>query len=200
MTSVYRVTALWNGFQGAPGYSRFSFDNLVDAASLNAAGSELTTFFTAMRAYMLTTWSIQVQPQVDEYDMATGVLLGSHLMTSPPAAVSGQVAAATNWVGGAGACVTWNTGLIFAGRRVRGRTFLVPLAGQGDVDGSLLPAFLSAMGPAATTLAQATAAKLAVWAKTYDGSTPPQQTGGILADVVSGTIKDATSTLRSRRT
>ena len=199
MVSVWRATAIWTGFAGAPGYSKFSFDGLTSQAALDAAGSELRTFFAAIASHLHTTWTITVQQEIQEVDMSTGVLLGVHMITAPVSPVPGTSLAAA-YAGGSGACVTWNTGLIFNGHRVKGRTFLVPLAGSSyDPDGTLTTAVIADVSAAGNALATATQATLAVWSKKFDTSTPPQQISGALAPVDSASVKDMASQLRSRR-
>src|SRR4029453_11560729 len=121
MVTVYRVTALWTGFTGAPGYTKFSFADLTDNTLRNAAGAKVRQLFDDLKAGFQTGWSIQVQGAIDEFDMATGALQGSSLMTTVPAVVNGTPAVAA-YVGGGGCCVPRNTGLICNRRRVRGRT------------------------------------------------------------------------------
>lgn len=199
MTSVFRVTAVWSGFTGAPGYTKFSWSDLTDATSRNAAGAKVKQLFDDLKAYRQIQMSVQVQPQIDEFDVATGALLGSAAMTVVPAASPGQITNATAFAGGAGFCLTWNTGLILNRRRVRGRTFMVPGMGCYDIDGTLTSAAVTAIGTAATTFLALTAPRPNVWSRQYNTSSPPVQVGGALAPVDSYTLRDNAAQLRSRR-
>lgn len=199
MASVYRVTALWQGFTGAPGYSKFSFSDLTDATSRNAAGAKVRQLFEDVKAYRQIQWSVQVQPQIDEFDMATGALLGSSVMTVVPAASAGTTINTAVFAGGAGYCLTWNTGLILNRRRVRGRTFMVPAITCFENDGTLLAAAMTAIQAAATTFLSLTAPRPNVWSRQYNTAQPPVQVGGAIAPIDSYGLRDMTSQLRSRR-
>lgn len=198
MTSVFRVTAVWNGFVGAPGYTKFAFQDLTDATSRNAAGAKVRQLFEDTKAYRQSTWSVAVQAAIDELDMATGALLGTAAMTVVPAASVGS-AAAIGFAGGSGFCVTWNTGLIFARRRVRGRTFFVPATACFDPDGTLVATALTAINAAAATFITPTAPRPNIWQRQWSTAHPPVQIGGGLAPIETYTLRDSASQLRSRR-
>jgi hypothetical protein len=198
VTSVYRVTALWDGFHGAPGYSKFSFADLTDATSRNAAGAKVRELFQTLRVGMASSWTVQVQPTVEEFDMATGALIGAAAMTTPPAVVTGTLTG-SNYAGGSGYCITWNTGLIIGRRRVRGRTFFVPAINVFDTDGTINSGSHTLISGAAATFTALTAPRPHIWSRQWSGTTPPVQVGGALAPVDSYTLKDMASQLRSRR-
>lgn len=198
MASVYRITAVWSGFTGAPGYTKFSFADLTDATSRNAAGAKVRQLFEDLKAYRQSGWSVLVNPAIDEFDMATGALIGSALMTTPPTASTGSAAPAA-FAGGSGFCITWNTGLILARRRVRGRTFFVPSQGVFESDGTIAPAAVTAIQTAANTFLALTAPRPNVWSRQWSSGTPPVQVGGALAPIDTFTFRDMASQLRSRR-
>lgn len=199
MVSVYRVTAIWSGFTGAPGYSKFSFADLTDAASRNAAGAKVRQLFEDLKSFRFTTWGVLVQPQIDEFDMATGALIGSQVMTTPPTISNGSVAASA-YAGGSGFCITWNTSLIYARRRVRGRTFFVPaVPALYDTDGTLTAANITTIGAAANTFLALSAPRPNVWSRQFNTADPPVQVGGSLAPIDTYTLRDSASQLRSRR-
>ena len=199
MPSVYRVTAVWSGFVGAPGYTKFSFADLTDNTLRNAAGAKVRQLFVDLAAHRQTGWQVLVMPSVDEFDMATGALIGSALMTTVPTASAGTASSATQYAGGSGYCLTWNTGLIISGRRVRGRTFFVPSCAVFDVDGSLTSAAITTINTAASTFLALTAPRPNVWRRQYNTAVPPVQIGGALAPVDTYTLRDSASQLRSRR-
>lgn len=193
---------MWSGFAGAPGYTNFSFIDLTTDAAKNAAGAAVKAYFSGFATYLQTGWAIAVQSEITEWDMGTGALTGATNMTTPPTPTPGAAAVGA-FAGGSGCVVTWKTGLIFNGRRVVGRTFMVPLMAAFENDGTLTAALVTAAGAAATSLINAAGAELAIWAKTYtkptDGS-KPVQIGGALAPVTSYAVKDMAAQLRSRRT
>jgi hypothetical protein len=197
MPSVFRVTAVWSGFPGAPGYTKFAFSDLTDNASRNAAGVKVRQLFVDLAAYRQTAWSVLVNPAVDEFDMATGALLGTASMTTIPTNSPGT-GGASAYQGGSGFCVTWNTGLIINRRRVRGRTFFVPANNVGDTDGTIPTAAVTAINAAATTFLSATAPRPNVWSRQWSSAHPPVQIGGSLAPIDSYTFRDMASQLRSR--
>lgn len=198
MVSVYRLTAVWTGFQGAPGYTKMSWADLTDTASRNAAGLKFRTLFFDVRAFFSTAWTIQVQPSIDEFDMATGALIGSALMTTTPSAVVGTATPAA-YAGGSGFCITWNTGLIFDRRRVRGRTFFVPAMACYENDGTLSVPAQTAITTAATNFLALSAPRPNIWSRQWNNATPPVQVGGSLAPIDTYTSRDMASQLRTRR-
>lgn len=199
MPSVYRVTAVWSGFTGAPGYTKFSFADLTDNTSRNAAGAKVRQLFVDLAAYRQIQMTVLVNPAVDEFDLATGALLGTQLMTTPPAASAGTAPNTTAYAGGAGFCITWNTGLIISRRRLRGRTFFVPAVAVYDVDGTMLLTAVNAIQNAANTFLALTAPRPNVWHRDWNTAHPPVQVGGALAPIDSFTFRDMASQLRSRR-
>lgn len=201
MATVYRVRAVWSGFAGAPGYTNFHFQDLTTDTAKNAAGAAVKAFFTSLNTMFSTGWSIAVQSEVTEWDMATGQLTGATNMTTPPTPQAGTVTPVA-FAGGSGLCVTWKTGLIYNGRRVIGRTFVVPAMGIYETDGTLTAGAMTTAGTAASGLIAAAGAEMVIWAKTYtkptDG-TKPVQIGGNMAPAQSYVVKDMAAQLRSRR-
>lgn len=100
----------------------------------------------------------------------------------------------TNSPAGVGACVGWQTGGIVNGRRLRGRTFVVPLDGDSyDETGTLSASALGDVGGFANAL-QAVGG-LAVWHRptTVGGS------DGTSYGVISNRVRDKVAFLSSRR-
>ena len=201
MPTVYRVSATWSGFIGAPGFSQFAFTNLVDDTSRNAAGAAIRQFFFAMKNYLPTGSSVLVSPAINEYDVQTGVLTGASTMSTPPAVVT-STASAGQYAGGSGFVFTWKTSVIFHGHRVAGRTFFVPMQGGFAADGTLDTIIVPIAQAAGDALVGWTGADFAVWSRFYTKPTPPTkptQIDGALSSVTACSIKDAASGLRSRR-
>lgn len=202
MPTAYRCTAIWQGFQGAPGYTKLTFVDLATDTQRNAAGAAIRAYFDALKAYMSNNWNVTVSPTVQEFNAVTGELEAETTMSSIPAVVNGT-SSANPWAAGSGYFVGWRTTVIFHGRRVQGRTFMVPAVGIFDTDGTLLPAGLTAVQNAAQALIDASGADLAIWAKRWSAATPPAkpvQVDGVVAPVTSRVVKDMASQLRSRRT
>jgi len=201
---------VWSGFTGSPGYTNFHFQDIGTDTGRNAAGAAVRAFFDSMKQYLLPAWTISVQSEVTEYDMALGDLLGAATMTTVPPAVVGT-ATPGNWAGGSGFSIQWNTGLIHTGRRLRGRTYIVPAFGCFEADGTLVAAAITAAGSGATALIGAVGAEFAVWKRIWTKPTKDmtleqakafkqEQIGGALAPVTGYFVKDSAAQLRTRRT
>lgn len=183
-----RITALWNGATGLPGYTRLKFAGYMDSAAAGAAAGRIRTFFDAIKAYIPAGVVISFSDVAQEYNDA-GTLTGEVSYTAPAnvnCLGSGSYSAAS------GAVVQWLTGLFVGGRRARGRTYLVPLVGTAfDTNGTLSSAFSSA----------ATSAAGALLAGTPDlvvhGGKPPS--GTWTASVTGAFVPDRGAMLRSRR-
>lgn len=175
-----------------------TFQSLIDDASRNAAGSAMRAFFEGVKSYLPPGTSVLVLPVIDEFDQQTGQLTGSNAIPTPPAVVTSN-AAPTNYAGGTGIVVQWNTTLIYHGRRVRGRTFIVPtIQAVFDTDGTLTTAAQTTVSAAAQALVTASA-DLGVWARWFGKPAQAQQIDGAVASVTSQQVKDFASHLRSRR-
>src|SRR4051794_17705287 len=137
MATVSTVTAVWSGFTGAPGYSRFNFQELPNASAVQAAVNAVRALMVTAAPALLTTHSIVVQTLVQHHDLATGDLTGESTAASQPATIVGTVTSTTPYAGGSGFVVNWVTGQFWNGRKVRGRTFIVPAIGVYSNDGTI---------------------------------------------------------------
>lgn len=198
--SVFRTTATWQGFQGAPGYTKLSFIEVVGTAGADAVTAATRTFLAAFANALPTASTIQVAREVAEYDEVTGTLLQEISATTTPAVISG--AANLAYAGGAGMFVGWRTGTIWQGRRVQGRTFIVPQAGIYFTDGTLTSTAISAAQSAADALIADPNSVFAIWAKRFTIGTDgkPHQTNGAAFQAETAYVRDVASGLRSRRT
>jgi hypothetical protein len=128
-------------------------------------------------------------------------------MTTTPTAVSGTQATSVIYAGGTGGVVNWLTGAVVNGRKVRGRTFLVPLMSNGfSNDGTLTSGCVSTLTAAGNAALGTTGCNMTVWSKIWDkkptsppAAVPPKQIGGSLARVTSVLVPDRAAQLRSRR-
>lgn len=200
---ILRITALWSGFTGAPGYSNFHFTTdggfwdgglLGDGAQQAAEGAATRVFtaFSGMRSRIPAGVRIAVQNEAQILNSDTGEIIGF-------AEVEGQAVVGSGTAGGysaaSGAVVNWRTNDYRAGRRIRGRTFLVPLAGASyEADGTLATeARTSIQGFADEMITGAGAAELGVWSRPQNGA------GGVFATVTGANVPDMAAVLRSRR-
>lgn len=198
MAQMGRVTIDWSGFVGAPGYTNLVFSPAAGGsfgqAQADAAATKTDTWLNAWFPSIPSGVVLRVRPTVEVFDDASGTLL-SFLTVTTDSAEGGS--ASGGYSAAAGACVNWYTGGIRNGRRVRGRTFMVPLGGSGlQSNGTIDDTRLTAMRNAnAALIVNNSDAKLAVWSR----PSGPGATDGISYDVISTTQNDKTAILRSRR-
>lgn len=186
----------WSGFTGGPGYTNLYFLNPEEPtlAIRNTTATRVKAWFDALKVMMPSVVTIQFPTEMDEIDTATGDLTNTLPIDTIANAVGTQVG---TYSAPTGACVNWATGQIVNGRRLRGRTFLVPLAGSiFQSDGTLNDANRTTMVTASTTLCSfQDNLVLAIWHR----PTTPGGTDGVAAQVSSASVTDKAAVLRSRR-
>lgn len=141
MTDIYVATIDWTGSYGHTGISRFAF--VASDASVPTT-VQRDGVLAAVDALIQTNagglpadvaW--QVNPIVEAFDGLTGAITGE-LPTATPLA-PGVGTNTSSYANGVGLTITWKSAGMFQGRRVQGRTFIVPMAGQQfDQDGVLI--------------------------------------------------------------
>lgn len=201
---VYRVRCVSTGWGGAPGLNTFYFDR-ADAGPSDPVAAENVTarvraFWFAEAAIFPNLWNMQVIPDVDVVNTDNGDLVSSQ--TAPtPAVVTGTY---PNGFGPQEAmlCATYSTADIIDGRRVRGRTFIGPLAQQSDTDGTPLNGWIGGLQTNLAALIGAGLAdpQLVVWSRRRGISVShPTGLGGSAHGVTGVQIADKFAVLRSRR-
>lgn len=149
-------------------------------------------FWTAVALRLATGTVGTVEDSGDTIAEATGTLTGSWSFGTATGFVGGG---SSNYPSGVGACITWNTDGIVRGRRVKGRTFIVPLdGGSYDASGTIASFSLDTLRTAAADLITACGEAFVIWSRPVGG------VGGSAHPVVSATVHDKVATLRSRRT
>lgn len=195
---MYRVSVAWQGWPGAPGVSQIFLTgaNIPTQANIDA----IRTFYAALIPYLPANLTINVPSSGDNMNAVDGKIVGSWSVGAAPAAVVGTGPGA--YAGNAGAVVHWLTGDVVNGRRVRGRTFLVPLIATAyDAAGSLAPAFITAATNAANTYVASNAGVAGVWARPFIHKTDPTKNReGSVHSASSVRVPDLAVALRSRRT
>lgn len=197
MTSLNRVRVGWSGFPGAPGVSTFYF---LDVAT---AVASLVTLFTALRPNCPTDVTWRVESAGDIIEDTTGVITGAW-GADPVSDITGS--ASGTYSAPSGGMIGWETATILDGRRLRGRTFIVPLAGsQYDSSGSLTADAYNGMGDSAIAFLVEQSSSFVLWhrprvAHAADGSRPAvtARTGGH-GLVTTSRVPDKAVVLRSRR-
>lgn len=191
--TVYRVTAQWQGFPGAPGYSNFHFSGFTGGADADAMRGRVRAFFAEISTRLPAGATITIQPTVEVFEESTGELTG-YVDGEAAMSVSGPTSANT-YAGPTGAVVNWLTNTVNQGRRVRGRTFLVPLAVTVyEADGTLSASSLQLIRDGAAALTEGDFnSEFVIWSRPRDGG------AGVLAPVVGYRVPDMAAVLRSRR-
>lgn len=187
--TLARVNCAWQNWPGAPGVSTFYLDPTPAQATIDS----IRTFFNALVGLLPVGLTITVPSSGDEISESTGDLTGVWSVATPPAVVTGTANAAYSGV--SGAVVHWLTQGVVVNRRVRGRTFLVPLTqGAYDTAGSLSTATISTIKTAADALVAANPGLINVWSRPRPGLSGTQNA------VTSTRVPDLAVSLRSRRT
>jgi hypothetical protein len=198
MASLAKVTVNWAGWPGAPGYTNLYFRNstpgVISQAVVDNAITKVEAWKNDFDQDLPSGLTVTTDPSVEEIDDTNGSLIG-FWTGSPGAGTSG--AAAGNYSNAAGFCIAWSTNTVRNSRRMRGRTFVVPIGSSGlDNTGSLATTRLTAWKAAAAALRANTGdARLVIWGR----PTAPGATDGVSAEVTSSNIVDKTAILTSRR-
>jgi hypothetical protein len=183
--AIRRTSVAWQTGIGGAGVSNFYSAFGVDVTA------ELGTFFNAIKALFPTAVTWDIPSAGDVLDEVSGLLTGA--WTGGTAATNNGTLA-TAYAGGTGVFVRWTTNGIVGGRRVRGRTFLVPLATASyDTNGTVATATLTPLNAACATLVGA--GKLQIWHR----PTSPTSNDGSAHIVTGGTVPDKVTSLRTRR-
>jgi hypothetical protein len=198
---MIKIKAKWSGFSGAPGWSNFFFDTgtadfHTPEHALNAA-TRVKDFFTVNSAYFPSGVSIAIQPDAEVINAGTGKL-ETVVPAGTIAPIAGAGAAGDKYSGASGIVVTWRTAGVRNGRRVRGRTFLVPVvSGAYDSNGTLGATAITNFQTAGTALLTPPAGQLplGVWAR----PTTKGGTDGAWHKVTTCSVPDLAAVLRSRR-
>lgn len=185
---LHRVVVSWAGSSvvgRAVNVLHFAGDNPLNSVSA------IVQAYNAINPLMPNNVNVTIPSSGDTIEDTTGTLVdvwtasggGTFPTQGAPLAAAGV-----------GACVTWTTGGIVNGRRLRGRTFLVPLSTACyEANGTLTQAALDGLGNFATQLRAA--GPLAVWHRpTTKGGSDGNSYG-----VISHTVRDKVAYLSSRR-
>jgi hypothetical protein len=174
MTNIYVGKVDWTGTYGHTGISRFAFEAADHSPVTRAQVDSWTTAVDALYSPVMGWFPLDVSYTVDSivefYDGVDGSLQGE---VGATAAHVGHAGGADGAYGnGIGALLKWNTGGLFDGHRIRGRTYMVPLDQvafdtAGTLKGDCINSFL--VGANAYLAAMATAGLSAlVWGQPRD--------------------------------
>lgn len=194
MVNILRVTVNWTGFLGAPGYT--VLHGLAPEAD---PSTNAQTFADAARTLvggepglLPSAVKIDVDPEVQIIEDTTGDLVDVISIT-PGAQISGT--ASGPYSGASGAVINWRTATIRNGRRLRGRSFLVPLSNIAyETNGSLTAAAVGALAARADAFWQTPEIQPVIFGR-------PTQLGndGMSGPITAASVPDMAAVLRSRR-
>lgn len=187
MVTEYQVS--WTG-PGGPGVSTFHTVDVTGSSEAFSVSSRLQAMFDVLANYLPNEVQTRGPAEAKTLDTATGALVAVHPISAPWVS-TGQSNGSYNRA--AGARWDWLTAALVGGRRLRGRTYAVPLvAAAFDGDGAVLSSVASSLRTAAETLIAGNASAnvpLQVWSRTH----------GVARDVVGVTVPPLGAVLRSRR-
>jgi hypothetical protein len=148
-----QITAQWQGIPGAPGWTRLRFEGEANSSDATVLAGRVRSFFSSINSYLPATARISFPAVAQTFD-DFGVLSGEVALSPQPATISGVGSGA--YAGPSGVVVNWLTGVVADGRKLTGRTYLVPLTGCFDTDGTISSAAMSSILAAAQALAAGT--------------------------------------------
>jgi hypothetical protein len=186
MTSLERVKITWTGMPGGPGVTQ------LYATSAAGARTALQAWVSAWKYLVPDNTTLTIEGQGDIVDSATGQITGTWT-DGANIALQGTGSSGQYFAAG-GACVSWATNGVVAGRRVKGRTFLVPLTSLAYAGSALVATTVSAIQGATDTML----ASGNVWWILHRPTTKGGSDGAAF-QITGGTVKNHQAILSSRR-
>lgn len=183
--SILECRTTWNLSDGGPGFSVQHFLATGTPATIPA---KLRTFYESLKANMPNDISVTYPIEAITRDTVTGAQTAFTALTTA-ADTTGTWANA--WPTGSGICLVLETGGVVAGRRLRGKWFLVPW-NMADVNGLIQASIKSNVEAAFATLLSdlsGIGSNLMVWSRKH----------GTAISVTSGHCKNHTSLMRRRK-
>ena len=194
MPTISKVTAQWTGFSGAPGYTNLYYEGFSGSGDATTVTTAARALFQSLVGYLPNNLTIRFTGVYQDLDWQDGSLVGQSSYTAPAAVVGTNT---TAYSGLSGATIRWVTSTVVNNRILTGKTFLVPLVGCYDTDGSLAPGFITTLTAATATYVTnagfATTHAPIVWHRPVAGA------GGTFGDITGGVVTDRAAGLRSRR-
>jgi hypothetical protein len=189
MPNIFQIRSVINGFTGGPGYNQLYFDAGSGTLGAQSATDAVMAFWSSLSVQMPSSVSIAVQNDVSKLDDSTGDLISVETVTGGTAGPGGSSAP---YAAGVGACISWTCAEVHLNHRLRGRTFVVPLASAGyQSDGTLVDSVKAAIQTNAATLNGH--ADFGIWGRPVNGL------NGLFGHVQAVNVRDKVAILRSRR-
>lgn len=189
---MFRYRVDWSVPGGGGGASLFYFDSVAGSTQTdqNNAVAAVRTLFDSLHTRAPSGVSWGFPGELAECNDSTGTVI-AYTSVSAPAGVTAT--GSGSYAAGVGMRIDWLTNGIHNGRRVKGRTFFVPLtASNYDTAGTLDGAALTSMQTAVNTYLSTTQA-LPCKPLIFSRRAP-----GVFA-IQSGVIVDKDAILRTRR-
>ena len=191
--SYTEILTIWTGATGLPGYTKMRYVGELSSGQLTSAAANWRTFLDSIKAIIPTIVTLTVQPTAS-FHQDDGTLIGEAAIVSPPAPVIGTGAGA--YLSASGLLILWNTGAVNGGKKIRGRTYFVPMtANAAQSDGTIVETNRTTVQSAATTLVASTPPP-AINSRAR-ASNPTATDATVI--VVSANVPDKQVVLRSRR-
>ena len=191
---MMRARVQWSGTPvTGPGLSTFYWNDATYAGKPAA----LSALFTVLKNYVPTgvTWTI---PAVaDVVNVETGELEGSVVDGSNLTVLSSG--GAVDFKPGVGGRILWATTGIVRGRKVQGKTYVVPLTSQEYPNGTVQGGTVSAINTALATYIGIGNPVVYSRPRPAPGGVGPDAPG-LVHDILSGSFATKETWLRSRRT
>lgn len=189
MPNIFQIKSVINGFTGGPGYNQLYFDASGESLGAQSAADAVKAFWNSLSVQMPNTVSIAVQSDVNVLDDSTGDLQSVVTVTGGTVGPGGSSAP---YAAGVGACISWTCSEVHLNHRLRGRTFVVPLASAGyQSDGTLVDSVRSAIQTNAATLLGHE--DFGIWGRPVNGA------NGLFGLAQAVNVRDKVAILRSRR-
>lgn len=205
MAAMLRTLSTWTGFSGAPGYTSLYFEHTdPPSAAANAATDATRGLWVGLSSMLPNDVTVTVSSTVEEVDDAEGELIGEIISTTTLTPTTG--ADSGTWTAAAGVCLNWTTSSIHHGRRVKGRTFVVPLGGVAyDNNGTIGGTPYTSIRAAANAFVVFPGVDPVVWCRPKYGPKPagggdrPLLRAGAHYAITGYLVNDKVAVLKSRR-
>lgn len=193
--AVLQIKTTWTGGPSAPGLTLFNVEN-SGVGDFDAALAAVQSFWTTVSSPIPDEYKLQVDQTAFSYNEADGSIQGLQTGTNPLAQISGQ--GPGSYSHGTGTRIDWATSAIARRRRVRGRTFIVPLTHASfGPDGYLTAATVTYLEDAAYALLSAletAGLPLVVWSRPTT-----EYPLGEINPVIDANVPTKVAVLRGRR-
>jgi hypothetical protein len=165
------------------------------ASEMETVVARVRTFWDTIKNHFPNAVKWDVQPTVSVIDVQTGALEREYVTDEQPVQVSGQ--GSGPYPAPSGACIVWKTATVVSGKKLSGKTYLVPVVGSSFQDDGSLIASLPTTVVAATLplIGESTVfgEQMVVWRRPRAGAP------GAIGPVTQGVVADKAAILRSRR-